>query len=120
MLYNYVALAFFALFAVFIPASFIIASKLLQPKARGNPVKNAPYESAEKTAGSARDLDIEYLPFFMLFLPFEVAAVLLLVWGPVAGIAGRTTGLLMIGLLAMATVLALAGYYMIGEKDARS
>ena len=118
MLYDYIALAFFVLFAIFIPASFLLTSKMLQKPQRGNHVKNAPYESAEKTTGSARDLDIEYLPFFMLFLPFEVAAVLLLVWGPVASAAGRTTGLLMIGMLVMASALAIAGYYMIGERRA--
>ncbi len=118
MLYNFIALLFFALFAAFIPASFLLTSKLLQRRPQGNPVKNAPYESAEKTVGTARDLDLEYFPFFMLFLAFEVAAVLLLVWGPVARTAGSATGFLMIGLLAMATLLSMAGYLMIGDRRA--
>ena len=80
MLYNYVALLIFIAFAVFMPVSFIFTAKLLGKKRTGNPVKNAPYESGEETVGNSRDIDNEYLPHFMVFLPFEIIIVALILW----------------------------------------
>ncbi|MCL4411661.1 NADH-quinone oxidoreductase subunit A [Candidatus Marsarchaeota archaeon] len=119
MLYDYIAIVFFAAFAFFIPAAFLLASRLLRPSSAGNRVKDSPYESGEKTIGSSRDLDIEYFPFFMLFLPFEVVAVIVLLWSPSARVTGLTNGLLVIGMLVLAAALATLGYMLAGDKRAK-
>ena len=67
MLYDYVALVLFVVFAIFIPVSFLLTSKLLRKRGTGNPVKNSPYESGEETIGRSKDIDNEYLSYFMLF-----------------------------------------------------
>ncbi|MCL5102156.1 MAG: NADH-quinone oxidoreductase subunit A, partial [Candidatus Marsarchaeota archaeon] len=74
MLYNYIALALFALLGIFIPTAFLFGAKILGRRNRPNEVKDAPYESGEKSVGSSRDIDSEYFPYLMLFLPFEVIA----------------------------------------------
>ena len=80
MLYNYIALAFFAAVAILVPTGLILASKTIGKKDMGNAVKNAPYESGEESVGAARDAENEYLPFFALFLPFEVVAAIIIIW----------------------------------------
>lgn len=110
MLYNYAALAIFSAFAVFVPASFILASKLLGRRVAGNSAKNAPYESGEATTGESRDVDNEYMPHFMLFLPFEIVIAILIVWSIATKSLGYYTNvaILMIGFVA--TVLSFFGY----------
>lgn len=117
MLYNYLSLVFFVAFAIFIPVSFIITSKMLRKRSNPNPIKTAPYESGEATIGSGRDIDIEYLPFFMVFLPFEIIAILILVWGINAINIPYKTDLEMIGLLSVITLLSILGYKYIGGKN---
>ena len=116
MLYNYIAIVFFSLFAIFIPASFLFTSWLLRDKVPSNPVKNAPYESGEESIGGSRDIDTEYFPFIMLFLPFEVIAILVLVWSYAAGIMGKYPGLYMILLLLSATAFSIVGYKAIDDN----
>ncbi|MFI5412672.1 MAG: NADH-quinone oxidoreductase subunit A [Candidatus Micrarchaeales archaeon] len=108
--YNYIALVFFALFALFIPASFLLTSKLLRHKSRGNRVKNMAYESAEEPIGRSRDVDNEYLPFFAMFLPFEIIAIIIVLWSTAARNMTTGTNVLVIGLLIISMALALAGY----------
>ena len=73
MLYNYIAILFFAVLGISIPLLFLLIAKLIGRRSPGNKIKNAPYESAEESLGGSRDVDNEYLPYFMLFLPFENA-----------------------------------------------
>lgn len=115
MLYNYIALLIFIAFAVFVPVSFLLSSKLLRRKSEGNPTKNAPYESGEETIGNSKDVDNEYLPYFMIFLPFEIVVVILIMWSTIARTVsfGLSFGVLMLG--AMATALSVVGYKM-GHK----
>jgi NADH:ubiquinone oxidoreductase subunit 3 (subunit A) len=84
MLYDYIALAVFAVLALLVPLALITVSKLIARRSPGNPIKNAPWESGEASIGRARDIENEYLPFFSLFLPFEVVAGILLAWATVA------------------------------------
>ena len=116
MLYNYLALLFFAVFAVFIPASFLMFAKLLGKRSEGNPVKNAPYESGEETVGRSRDIDNEYLPFFMIFIPFEIIVAILILWAMVARDLTYSYGIAFAMLGVLATVLSLVGYRMIVVK----
>ena len=114
--YDYIALIVFALFAIFIPASFLFTSKLLRKNPPGNRVKGTSYESAEQPIGGARDIDNEYLPFFAIFLPFEIITMVLILWALAARIAGASTNLLVIGLAVVSMVLAIIGYKYIGDR----
>lgn len=116
MLYNYIALVFFSLFAIFIPASFLFTSWLLRDRVPSNPVKNAPYESGEIPIGNSRDIDIEYLPYFLLFIPFEIVAVFAIVWASQAQNIGFNSGLYILGLTIISMLLAFAGYKIISDK----
>lgn len=110
MLYNYIALLIFIAFAVFMPLSFILTAKLLGKKEAGNPVKNAPYESGEETVGGSRDVDNEYLPHFMIFLPFEIIIAILILWSTVAKSLSYGTDISIIMLGVIATALSFVGY----------
>ncbi len=110
MLYNYIALLIFIAFAVFIPASFLLTAKLLGRKEQGNPVKNAPYESGEETVGNSKDIDNEYLPHFMIFLPFEVVVAILILWSTITKSISYGSSLAIIMLGVIATALSFIGY----------
>lgn len=116
MLYNYIALLFFGIFAAVVPAGLLIASKLIRPRVPGNPVKNSSYESAEESIGSNRDIDNEYLPFFTMFLPFEIIAVLLLVWAGVSASVPFGASVMVLTLLVISTGFAVFGYLVRGKN----
>ncbi len=116
MIYDYIALIFFALFGIFIPVSFLLSAKLLGKHEPGNPVKNAPYESAEETIGGSRDIDNEYLSYFALFLPFEIVAVVVLLWSEVAYSLPLPIDLLYLGLPMISMLLMFAAYKLINDK----
>lgn len=117
MLFNYIALVVFVAFAIFVPVSFLSTAKMLGKRERGNRVKNAPYEAGEQTIGSSRDIDNEYLPFFMMFLPFEVALVILILWSVVARQLTYMTGIEIIALAVISTVFSIVGYRFISGKN---
>lgn len=116
--YDYIALIVFVLFAIFIPASFLLTSKLLRKNPPGNRVKGTNYESAEQPIGAARDVDNEYLPFFAIFLPFEIITMVLILWALAARIDGAATNILVAGLAVFAMVLAILGYKYTSDKNA--
>ena len=116
---NYLSLAFFVAFAVFIPLSFLLTSRLLRKRSVSNPVKNAPYESAEASIGSSRDIDNEYLGFFALFLPFELVAILVVLWAIAARDLELTTNIYVMGLPLLAMALAAVGYKLNGDARGR-
>jgi NADH:ubiquinone oxidoreductase subunit 3 (subunit A) len=110
MLYDYIALIVFAVLAFLVPLGLIMSSKLLGKRSAGNAVKNAPWESGEESIGKARDVENEYLPFFSLFLPFEVITGIIIVWSTVAYGVGYLTGIGIIGLALAGGVAAGYGY----------
>ncbi len=114
--YDYIALIVFVLFAIFIPASFLLTSKLLRKNPPGNRVKGTSYESAEQPVGGIRDIDNEYLPFFAIFLPFEIITMVLILWALAARIVGAGTNLLVVGLAIVSMVLAIIGYKYTSDK----
>lgn len=114
--YNYIALVFFVLFALFVPISFLITSKMLRPDKRGNKVKNAPYESAEHTIGTGRDVANEFLSYFAIFLPFEIISIVLVLWAIVARVLPLETNVLVLGLALLSMAFALVGYKFTSDK----
>jgi NADH:ubiquinone oxidoreductase subunit 3 (subunit A) len=118
MLYNYLAIVFFIAFAIFMPVSLLITSRLIRSSKPGNKVKNAPYESAEEPIGEIKDTDIEYMPFFAIFLPFEIVAMILALWSVSVRSLSFTTNMSVIGLAIVAMIMSLIGYLYIREKHA--
>ncbi|MGC8537547.1 MAG: NADH-quinone oxidoreductase subunit A [Candidatus Micrarchaeia archaeon] len=118
MFYTYIALIFFIAFALFIPGAFLLTSKLLRPRVPGNKAKNAPYESAEATVGSSRDIDNEYLPYFTAFLPFEIVAVIMLVWSVASSSMEYMTDVLYIMLPIFSLIFVFISYKLIRGKNA--
>jgi NADH:ubiquinone oxidoreductase subunit 3 (subunit A) len=116
MLYNYIALAFFVLFSIAIPAALLFAAKLVHHNEPENPVKNAPYESGEVTMGTNIDVYNEYLPYFMIFIPFEIVVVIILLWAYVSRLLSYDASLYILGIGVASMVLALLGYRLIGVK----
>ncbi len=110
MIYNYVALAIFIAFAVFVPASFLLTAKLLGKRGHGNKVSNAPYESGEETTGTGKDIDNEYLPHFMIFLPFEIVVVIMILWSTVTKSTGYYTDMAIIMIGFVAVIFSIVGY----------
>ncbi len=119
MLYDYLALIFFIAFAVFVPVSLLLASKMLRKDKPGNPAKDAPYESAEFTIGSHRDVINEYLPFFAIFLPFEIIAIFLLLWSVAARSIDPLSNVLVVSLAFVAMLFGIVGYKMTSDKHGR-
>ncbi|MEM0149401.1 MAG: NADH-quinone oxidoreductase subunit A [Candidatus Micrarchaeaceae archaeon] len=117
MLYDYIALVFFVVFSIAIPLALLFAAKLVRYNAPTNSVKNAPYESGEATIGANPDIYNEYLPYFMIFIPFEVVVVVILLWAYVSRMLSYITSLYVLGLAVAAMLLALVGYKLIGAKN---
>ncbi|MCL4389649.1 NADH-quinone oxidoreductase subunit A [Candidatus Marsarchaeota archaeon] len=113
MLYNYLAIIFFAFVAAFVPLSTLLLAKLLRHKTLSNPVKEAPYESAEATIGKNRDVMNDYLPYFMLFLPVEIIAIVALLWSLVARQVSYADGVIVLGTTIVSAAFALFGYALI-------
>jgi NADH:ubiquinone oxidoreductase subunit 3 (subunit A) len=118
MQFEAMAFIFFTLFSIFIPASFLFSSRMLRKRYAGNPVKNSPYESGEETIGKSRDIDAEYFPYFIIFLPFELIAVFAILWSAYSSYAGKLSGLYVIALIALATCFAIFGYKLINDNHA--
>ncbi len=118
MQFEAMAFIFFTLLSVFIPVSFLFSSRLLGKRYAGNPVKNSPYESGEATIGKSRDIDAEYFPYFIIFLPLELIAVFVILWSAYSSYAGKLSGLYVIALVMLATGFAVFGYKLISDGRA--
>ncbi|MHB1118768.1 MAG: NADH-quinone oxidoreductase subunit A [Bellilinea sp.] len=80
MLNDWLYVGIFALVAMFLPAAAISIAALLSPK-KPNKVKNATYECGMETVGPAWvQFRIQYYVFALVFLVFDVEAVLLFPW----------------------------------------
>jgi NADH:ubiquinone oxidoreductase subunit 3 (subunit A) len=119
MLYNYAALAFFIAFGLLIPASYLLLARLLRNEEQGNPVKNAPYESAEASLGTERGITHEYLSYFMLSLPFEMVLVMLFFWSSAYRAMPISVSTDMMALVAIAAAFALFGYKLASGGNGR-
>ncbi len=85
MLTEYIALALFALAAIFVPLSLVLSSKLIRLTADTNDVAQLNYESGEESVGSRIAIMSEYLHYFTSFLAFEVAGAVMLLWAALSG-----------------------------------
>ncbi len=115
--YNFIAIGVFFFLATSVPTTFLIASMLLRRNPAGNPVKNTPYESAEEPIGTVRDVDNEYLPFFAIFLPFEIISLVLVLWAGSARGLDLGTNFMIMGLAVASMFLALVGYKFAVDKN---
>lgn len=80
MLNDWLYLGVFALIALFLPAAAISMAAMMAPK-KPNPIKNSTYECGMETVGpSWVQLKVQYYVFGLIFLVFDVEAVLLFPW----------------------------------------
>lgn len=80
MLGNWLYIAIFAFVALLIPAAAILIAGILSPK-KPDPIKNATYECGVETVGpSWTQIKVQYYVFTLVFLIFDVEAVLLFPW----------------------------------------
>lgn len=80
MLNEWLYVGIFALVALFLPAVAISIAALLSPK-KPNKVKNSTYECGMETVGPTWvQFKIQYYVFALVFLVFDVEAVLLFPW----------------------------------------
>ncbi len=117
MFYNYLALLIFIGMALFIPYSLLLTSISLRRRVPKNKVKNAPYESAEETIGEGLVVQVEYLPIFAMFLPFEIISVVVLLWASVARSVSYYSGLEMVGMVVVAMLFGLISYKFISDPN---
>jgi NADH:ubiquinone oxidoreductase subunit 3 (subunit A) len=80
MLNAWLYIGLFMLIAMLLPAAAIFVAALLAPR-RPNPIKDATYECGVETVGSAwTQFRVQYYVFALVFLIFDVEAVLLFPW----------------------------------------
>lgn len=80
MLNDWLYVGIFALCALFLPAVAISIAALLSPK-KPNKVKNSTYECGMETVGPTWvQFKVQYYVFALVFLVFDVEAVLLYPW----------------------------------------
>jgi NADH:ubiquinone oxidoreductase subunit 3 (subunit A) len=80
MLNDWLYVGIFALVSMFLPAAAISIAALLSPR-KPNSVKNATYECGMETVGPAWvQMKVQYYVFALVFLVFDVEAVLLFPW----------------------------------------
>ena len=80
MLETWLYIGLFALVALLLPAVEIIAAGILAPK-KPNPIKQSTYECGMETVGETwAQFKIQYYVFALVFLVFDVEAVLLYPW----------------------------------------
>ncbi len=115
MLFVYLVLIISGIFALFMPVSFLLTSKLLRPNQTKNKTKDAPYESGEEIIGHSRDIDNEYLGFFPIFLSFEIIAIILILWASVSDYFSYTNSLLLILISLFSVIFSLIGYKIASE-----
>lgn len=80
MLSTWLYIGVFALVALFLPAAAITIAGFLAPK-KPDPIKNSTYECGMETVGpSWSQFKVQYYVFTLVFLIFDIEAVLLFPW----------------------------------------
>ncbi len=114
--YNYIALFIFILFSASVPISFLVTSWFLRPHPPKNPVKGTSYESAEAPIGRTKDIVNEYIPFFTIFLPFEIISMMTILWAIASRQLPALIDVAAIGLPLFGMAFAWLGYKMAVDK----
>ncbi len=117
MLYDYIAVLFFAAFGVAIPAMFLLVSRAMRSRGAASRTKGLPYESGEQSTGASRDIDNEYLPYLMSFMPLEIIALVIILWAASARALTYQQNLLFIGIAVIATGFMFTAYKLINDKQ---
>lgn len=102
---DYLVIVIFLAVSLFIPISMLLFSRLVRPKSDENEVKTLTYESAEESIGQRVGVMTEYMPYFSLFLTFEIVGVVLIVWTTFAKQLSVMTSLYILMLPVFAFVL---------------
>ncbi len=111
--FVYIALIIFLLLAIFVPFSMIATSRMLRPKGNLNKTKTINYESAEVPIGAQRDITSNYLPYFPIFITFELVGIVAIVWSFSFLSLNTAQNTYMIMILLASTLLSIASTKMI-------
>jgi NADH-quinone oxidoreductase subunit A len=112
-------------FVAFNAVLLIGLSHLLAPR-RPTALKDSPYESGMPPLGNARErFSVKFYLVAMLFIIFDIETVFLIPWATIffagaaasGGVAGPSTGFLLVEMLAFMFVLAV-GYVYVWKRGA--
>jgi len=107
---EYVLALIFGFFSMAVPVIFILFSKLINNKEPSDEVEASSYESSEETIGTDRTIFSNYLPYFTLFLPFEIIAVIVLLWSATAFSLPFYTNIAYLVLVALCALGSFIGF----------
>ncbi|MEM3245901.1 MAG: NADH-quinone oxidoreductase subunit A [Candidatus Micrarchaeaceae archaeon] len=116
MEFEYILALLFSCFSIAIPVVFIVFSKLIGNKSPVDEVEAEPYESSEETIGESRAIFSEYLPYFTLFIPFEIIALMLLLWSATAYSLSAYTNIMYFMLAVLATGVSIIAYKLASSR----
>jgi NADH:ubiquinone oxidoreductase subunit 3 (subunit A) len=77
---TYLAIAVFLAIALIEPVSIFLTSIAIRRREPSNQVKANNYESAELSSGKRLSIMNEYLPYFPMFLTYEIIIAIMLIW----------------------------------------
>ena len=89
-------------FAMAATAPALLISRMISPRKRNNPVKFLPMECGQVPSGAGRThFMMQYYPFVLMFVVFDVIAIFLYAWGSTLLNLPRTATLPIIAFLAI-------------------
>jgi NADH:ubiquinone oxidoreductase subunit 3 (subunit A) len=106
----------FALISGAVPVIILLVSKSLRHLQSPNYVSELNYESGEEPIGESMDVSNDYLPYFPLFMAFEIVALLVIFWSLGAWEAQTDANYAFVGVVAFASVLSIITTSLIKAK----
>ena len=89
-------------FAMAAMAPALVISRMVSPRKKSNPVKFLPMECGQVPTGEGRThFMMQYYPYILMFVIFDVMAIFLYAWGSVLLEVPKNATLPMLGFLAI-------------------
>ncbi|MGC8710246.1 MAG: NADH-quinone oxidoreductase subunit A [Candidatus Micrarchaeia archaeon] len=96
----------FALFSILVPLAMVLANKLIGMEEEHNAVKDSNYESAENSIGENTNVMSEYFHFLTIFVAFEIAGIVVILWSITARSIGFMQNIYAIIIFIFSIILA--------------
>ncbi|BCS91334.1 MAG: NADH-quinone oxidoreductase subunit A [Candidatus Micrarchaeota archaeon] len=120
MLIDYIVLLILVIFSIGFPVSVVLGSILLGRREVRNEVKNLPFESGEEPFDlTSKDINLEYLPYFVMFIVFEIIAAILIAAAYSKAEIGSSSMLYLLIIALLATILEIFIYKIANERYER-
>ena len=99
---NYSTVVLMFGFAVVAMAPALVISRMISPRKKSNPVKFLPMECGQVPTGEGRThFMMQYYPYILMFVVFDVMAIFLYAWGSVLLEIPKMATLPIMGFLAI-------------------